>query len=89
MAVASAVAGGVADAGLGILPAAKALGLDFIPVATERNDLIIPAVYAGDGNIEKMLGTIRSKAFKEMVLRMGGYDVSRTGEELTDESLGH
>ena len=89
MAVASAVAGGVVDAGLGILPAAKALGLDFIPVATERYDLIIPAVYVGDGNIEKMLGTIRSKAFKEIVLRMGGYDVSRTGEELTDELLGH
>jgi putative molybdopterin biosynthesis protein len=45
MAVASTVASGVADAGLGILSAAKALDLDFIPIGTERYDLIIPSMY--------------------------------------------
>lgn len=86
MAVASAVSSGLADAGLGILPAAAALGLDFIPIATERYDLIIPAAYHGDEKIRRMIETIRSKEFKEMVLRMGGYDVTETGAELTDES---
>ncbi len=42
MAVASAVLTGIADTGLGILAAAKALDLDFIPVAKERYDLVIP-----------------------------------------------
>jgi putative molybdopterin biosynthesis protein len=82
MAVASAVASGVVDAGLGILSASKAAGLDFIPVATERYDLIIPSSYIEDEKVQKVLETIRSEEFKAMVLRMGGYDVSRTGEEL-------
>jgi putative molybdopterin biosynthesis protein len=82
MAVASAVASGVVDAGLGILSAAKAIGLDFIPVTTERYDLIIPSSSFEDERIQKAIETIRSQEFKAMVLRMGGYDVSRTGEEL-------
>jgi putative molybdopterin biosynthesis protein len=82
MAVASTVASGIADAGLGILPAARAMNLDFIPIAKERYDLIIPTLYFGDEKIQRMIETIRSDEFKEMVFKMGGYDVSRTGEEL-------
>jgi len=89
MAVASTVASGMAECGVGILPAARALGLDFIPIGTERYDLIIPSIYFNDEKIEKMIETIRSKEFKESVLQMGGYDVTHTGEEFTDESLGH
>ncbi len=55
MAVASAVAGGIADAGLGILPAAKAMNLDFIPVAKERYDLIIPSLYFEDEKIKRVI----------------------------------
>jgi putative molybdopterin biosynthesis protein len=84
MAVASTVASGIADAGLGILPAAKALQLDFIPIGTERYDLIIPTAYFGNEKIQRVLETIRSQDFKKMVLAMGGYDVSRTGEELNE-----
>jgi putative molybdopterin biosynthesis protein len=82
MAVASAVAGGIADAGLGILPAARAMGLDFVPVAKERYDLIIPDVHFEDEKIQRVIRTIRSDEFKNQVFRLGGYDVSRTGEEL-------
>jgi len=42
MAVAVSVLSGSEDAGLGIYAAAKALGLDFIPVVTEQYDLVIP-----------------------------------------------
>jgi putative molybdopterin biosynthesis protein len=82
MAVASTVASGMADVGMGILPAARALGLDFIPIAKERYDLIIPSIYFEDEKIQRVIETIRSKEFKAEVLRMGGYDVSKTGEEL-------
>jgi putative molybdopterin biosynthesis protein len=82
MAVASAVAGGIADAGLGILPAARAMGLDFVPVAKERYDLIIPDFHFEDEKIRRVIRTIRSDGFKNQVFRLGGYDVSRTGEEL-------
>ena len=64
IAVASAVAGGMADAGLGILPAAKAMGLDFIPVAKERYDLVIPSLYFEDEKIKRVIETIRSEEFK-------------------------
>jgi putative molybdopterin biosynthesis protein len=82
IAIASAVAGGMADAGLGILPAAKAMGLDFIPVAKERYDLVIPSLYFEDEKIKRVIQTIRSDDFKSLVSQMGGYDVSKTGEEL-------
>jgi putative molybdopterin biosynthesis protein len=82
MAVASTVASGVADVGLGILPAARAMNLDFVPVAKERYDLIIPTLYFGDKKIQRVIETIRSDEFKKMVFKMGGYDISKTGEEL-------
>ena len=83
MAVASSVASGMADTGLGILSAARALGLDFIPVSTESYDLIIPSIYFEDEKIQRVIETVRSQEFKKTVLRMGGYEVSRTGEEFT------
>jgi putative molybdopterin biosynthesis protein len=83
LAVASAIASGVADTGLGILPAAKAMNLDFVPIAKERYDVIIPWIYFADEKVQKVIETIRSDEFKRMVFQMGGYDVSRTGEELT------
>jgi putative molybdopterin biosynthesis protein len=82
MAVASNVASGMADAGMGILPAARALGLDFIPIAKERYDLIIPSIYFEEKKMEKVIETIRSEKFKKLVFQMGGYDVSKTGDEL-------
>ncbi|MFB3884878.1 MAG: molybdopterin biosynthesis protein [Thermodesulfobacteriota bacterium] len=84
MAVASAVAGGIADAGLGILPAAKAIGLDFIPIAKESYDLVIPSVYFEDPKVQRAVEIVRSNEFKKIVSQMGGYDVSKTGEELFD-----
>jgi putative molybdopterin biosynthesis protein len=82
MAVASMVSSGLVDAGLGILPAARAMNLDFIPVAKERYDLVIPSIHFGDEKIGKVIEVIRSKEFREAVLQLGGYDVSMTGEEL-------
>ena len=45
MTVAVAVATGAADCGLGILAAARAMGLDFVPVTRERFDLAVPEEY--------------------------------------------
>ena len=45
--VAAAVAAGRADTGLGILAAARAFGLDFVPVAREPYDLVLRAAGAG------------------------------------------
>ncbi|MDA8083746.1 MAG: molybdopterin biosynthesis protein [Nitrospiraceae bacterium] len=81
MGVASAVLTGIADAGLGILAAAQALGLDFIPVARERYDLAIPAEYLRMPKMQALLGIIRDDAeFRETVKSFGGYDLSDMGK---------
>jgi molybdenum cofactor synthesis domain-containing protein len=79
MNVAMAVAASAADAGLGIHAAAQALSLDFIPVARERYDLVIPTAYLKDEKILLLLDVIRSDEFKEKALAMGGYEVHETG----------
>ncbi len=79
MAVAVAVLSGKADAGLGILAAARALGLDFIPVVEERYDLLIPNSVWGLPMIQSLMGIITSDRFKALVEEMGGYSTRETG----------
>lgn len=80
MSVAVAVLSGTADAGLGIHAAARALGLDFIPVVTEQYDLLIDNDYLGSPMVAALLSTIRSRRFKERALALGGYSTETTGE---------
>ncbi len=82
--VASAVATGIVDAGLGILSAAKAFNLDFIPVAKERYDIIIPKEWYTSLRIQKLLSIIRSEKFKKKVLSLGGYDLSQSGKVMEE-----
>ena len=79
MAVAVNVLSGAADAGLGIMAAAKALGLDFIPVVTERYDLVVPETTWADKRFQKLLDIIRSGEFKSAAAALGGYDTKDTG----------
>jgi putative molybdopterin biosynthesis protein len=81
MGVASAVLTGVADTGLGILASARALDLDFVPVAGERYDLAIPSEYLELDAVAALLDIIRkSSEFRAAVEALGGYDVSDMGE---------
>jgi len=80
MGVASAVLTGVADTGLAILASARALNLDFIPVAKERYDLAVPQEYLDTEMIRCLLTIIREdREFREMVMQLGGYDISDMG----------
>lgn len=80
MAVAVDVKSGMADVGLGILSAAKALDLDFVPVTEEQYDIVIPKRFMDNELIRVLLSVIRSDRFKERVSKMGGYDPSMAGE---------
>ncbi|MBF0531029.1 MAG: hypothetical protein HQK55_17535 [Deltaproteobacteria bacterium] len=82
MAVAVAVLSGRADVGLAVYSSAKALGLGFVPVTTERYDLVIPEGFWFDDRIQTLLDVVRSDEFKASVLRLGGYGVTQTGELL-------
>lgn len=81
MAVASAVLTGLADTGLAVYSSAKALGLDFIPVANERYDLAIPAEFVDTEMIRILLDIIRNdKEFRATVESLGGYDIRDMGK---------
>lgn len=85
MAVASAVATAVADTGLAILSSARALGLDFIPVAKERYDLAILREFYETEMIQRLLGIIREDdEFRSEVLALGGYDISDMGKVISE-----
>ena len=79
MAVAVDVLSGSADVGMGIHAAAQALGLDFIPVTTERYDLVIPKAHHNNPLVQGLLEVVATQEFKDQVMAMGGYDVRETG----------
>ncbi len=85
MAVAVNVLSGTADAGLGILAAARALSLDFIPLLPERYDLVVPESTFQDPRFQTLLTVIRSPAFQEGARAMGGYDLQDCGRILWEQ----
>jgi putative molybdopterin biosynthesis protein len=81
MGVASAVLTGIADTGLAILASARALDLDFIPVAKERYDLAIPHEFIETEMLRCLIKIIQEDSeFKNLVTALGGYDVSDMGK---------
>ena len=81
-AVAAAIAGGGADAGLGILAAARALGLDFVPLAEERYDLAIRGDGLASTPVRELLEVLASPEFRAAVEALGGYDLRDCGRLL-------
>ncbi len=79
LAVAAAVNGGKADAGLGILPAARAMGLDFIPLFSEEYDLVIPTENLDSDLLAPLMDLIRTPEFQREVEALGGYDANEMG----------
>ena len=84
LSVAATVQGGNADAGLGIMSAAKALDLDFIPVMDEHYDLIIPDEYYQSTLLQPMISLINSPDFRESVDALGGYDTQDMGKIIAE-----
>lgn len=80
MAVAAAVASDGADAGMGILSAAKAMELDFIEVAPEEYDFAIPARHLELPHVKAFIEILKSEDFRNRVEELGGYSCDRAGE---------
>jgi len=78
--VAAQIASGSADAGMGIYSAAKLYELDFIPICVEEYDLIIPDHAWESPMVQQLIATLKSKAFREKILAMGGYTLEGPGE---------
>ncbi len=86
--VAAAVASGRADTGLGITAAAIALDLDFVPLFTERYDLVIPHDYLEGDLLAPLMKVIALKEFKGAISALPGYDVSEMGKVIADLETG-
>jgi putative molybdopterin biosynthesis protein len=80
LAVAAAVAAGRADAGLGVMAAARAFGLDFVPVAREPFDLVMAP---GEPAVAPLLALLADAEFKAQVESLGGYSTEETGRRIS------
>lgn len=77
---AAAVASGRAEAALGLAAAARAHGLAFVPLATERFDLLIDRHAYFTPPVQRLLVFARTTDFTKEAARMGGYDLAGAGE---------
>jgi len=81
MGVASAVLTGIADTGMAILASARALDLDFVPLAGERYDLAFPAEYMRTDKVAALVEIIKSsQELRNGIVALGGYDISDMGK---------
>ncbi len=80
MAVASAIAAGSAEAGMGVYSAAKTLGLDFIVVGNEEYDFAIPRRFLELPPVQAFIDVLASSDFHARLDELGGYGYSRAGE---------
>jgi putative molybdopterin biosynthesis protein len=82
LAVAAAVAAGRADCGLGVMAAARAFGLDFVPVAREPYDLVLERAARDSPLLAPLWELLASPEFRKAVDGLGGYDTSETGRPI-------
>ncbi|MGW4523967.1 molybdopterin biosynthesis protein [Amycolatopsis sp. NPDC004378] len=82
LAVAAAVAAGRADAGLGILAAARAFDLGFVPVAQEPYDLVLRADARSDDLLAPLWELLDRAGFRTAVEELGGYSCAETGKRI-------
>ncbi|MBM4761601.1 molybdopterin biosynthesis protein [Bacillus sp. B15-48] len=82
LSVAAEVKGNERAAGLGIYPAAKAMNLDFLPVADESYDLLMTKAFFESEKGRWLVSVIQSEAFKTEVDKIGGYKVVSDAQPL-------
>lgn len=82
-AAAQAVATGAADVTLGILPAARAHGLGFVPLVEERFDLVTPREHYESELLAPLLRLVSDDDFKRSIEELGGYATRETGAVTT------
>ena len=79
LAVAAAVAAGRADAGLGVMAAARAFGLDFV---AGRARAVRPRDAPGRARGRALLALMQDHDFRAQVEAMGGYSTAETGRQI-------
>ncbi|WP_053368442.1 molybdopterin biosynthesis protein [Bacillus sp. FJAT-27245] len=75
LSVAAEVKGNSDSVGLGIFPAARAMGLSFVPVADEEYDLVMTKEFFESDKGRMLVSVIQSEEFRQSVGHIGGYEV--------------
>jgi putative molybdopterin biosynthesis protein len=73
---------GAADCCIATRAAARAFGLGFIPLVSERYDLAIRRQHLDLPGIEAMLDTLNRSSYRRELESLGGYDAKAAGERL-------
>jgi molybdate-binding protein len=73
---------GMADGCVATRSAARAFGLDFVPLATERYDLVIRREHLATTAVERLLDTLAQAAFRRELEALCGYDTRETGRRV-------
>ena len=77
--LASAIAEGKADAGLGIRSVARQFKLGFVPLHTERFDLVMRRRDYFEAPVQKLMAFARTPGFASRAAELAGYDVDALG----------
>jgi len=77
--VATAVAEGRADVGVGALAPARSLGLDFIPLTWERYDLLSTDEAFYRKPTQTFFEMVKSDWLRQLIAKVPGYDARETG----------
>ncbi|MBP2239765.1 putative molybdopterin biosynthesis protein [Cytobacillus eiseniae] len=85
-AIASAVASGQADAGVGIENVAKMVNVDFIPMIKEQYDLVILKTKENDELVKIIKEAVNTTEFRSQLEQLHGYDLSLTGKVIYESS---
>ena len=80
--VASAVAARLADAGVASEPVARVYGLDFVPLADERFDLVLPGAHLGSREVQGLLKVLASPWLLAQLASLPGYDLASCGNRV-------
>lgn len=78
--LASAIAAGDADAGLGARAAARLFNVEFVPLVTERLDLAVSRARWFDPPLQALWQFARSRRFAAHAASLTGYDLAHAGE---------
>ncbi len=76
------IACGGADAALGLRPVARAYGLDFVPIAEVRCDLVIPADLLHIPQVQVILDVVQSRDLRDEISLLPGYSPDKTGKTI-------
>ena len=84
MAVATRIASGQADVGVGIEKTARLIDVDFIPLIDEQYDLVLKKTTDNEPLRSLLIETLNSDSFRGKLAAIGGYDLTKTGTILHD-----